>query len=248
MIVATILAFLFFAAGPAPALPQPSAPPRGPLEVEAWAPSEDTGTMHYAKRLTIRWGDAEPLVLGADDENAEDTDEMVPYPGPSFLLSGNRALLVAWDSPGGGMEDMHALLVERRGSKLEVTDHLVLQSDRPSSALLIRREGPRLRIGIFRPERIVQDEDGWFLTSRAGSIHMPQLRRLRWVSREPAPSGRDGDFDYVYQSGDEKVERPKDVAWIEIGASGFRLPSAKPAAARGRRRNRNPVGRPGGKG
>lgn len=246
MILAAIPAVLFLAAAPAPPQPQPSAPPRGPLEVEAWAPSEDTGTMHYAKRLMIRWGDAEPLVLGAADENAEDTDEMVPYPGPSFLLSGNRALLVAWDSPGGGMEDMHALLVERHGSKLEVTDHLVLQSDRPSAALLIRREGPRLRIGIFRPDKIVGDEDEWFLTSRAGSIHMPQLRRLRWVSREPAPSGRDGDFDYVYQSGDEKVERPKDVAWIEIGASGFRLPSAKPAP--GRRRNLKPVGRTGGKG
>ncbi len=203
--------------------PAPTPPPRptGPLAVTADFPSEDTGTMHFASRLTIRWGDAEPLTLGADAGDAEeDAAATIMVPGPSFQLSQDRALLLGWSSTGAGMQEMQALLIERTGSKLSIVDRLDLQSDRPSSALLVRQDPGGLRIGIFRPEKIVFDEDGWFLSCGGASLDMAALRRLPYD-----PRGRSSS-DFLYESMSPPSPMPRDVAWIEIGPRGFRLPAA----------------------
>ena len=40
-----------------------------PLKVEVVHPSESTVNWHYVDRLTISWGDAEPLVIETDVED-----------------------------------------------------------------------------------------------------------------------------------------------------------------------------------
>jgi hypothetical protein len=198
---------------------QASLPP-GPLEVHAETPAESTGTMHYASRVTIRWkdSDAEPIVLGAD-EDEPDLPVGLLIPGPNYAIAGNRALLLGWSSVGAGLQEIQALLIEKTSARLAIVDELHLQTDRASSAILVRRDGRRWRLGIFRPEKIVFDEGSWFLTCRAGSLDMGQIRRLSYVARDRA------DAELVYPSGTPPAPQPREVAWIEIGVKGYRLPT-----------------------
>jgi hypothetical protein len=214
-LLAAAIAWLGASARPTP--PPPLTP--GPLLISADMPTEATGTMHSARGVTLRWGDAEPLLLTQDETEDElDPAGSVIIPDRQFLLGPDRVLLFGWSSAGSGMGTIHALLIQRENRTLTVVDTLAYTTDRPSSALLLRRRGAAFQLGVFRPPELVHNEQEWTIGCRAGHLEMAGIRRLPYVAQAAAPG-----VDFLY-SGPGRPELTKDVAWLKIEAAGFRLP------------------------
>src|SRR3981189_1560788 len=78
------------------------------LKVEAAAPVPgSSGTMHFVDELRLSVGSSAPLIL-----KPEPGGKLIPVPGPQYRIDDSHILLLGWSSYGGGMQTIHALLVQ----------------------------------------------------------------------------------------------------------------------------------------
>lgn len=185
------------------------------LHVEATYPEEPTGTMHFAATVTLSIGTARPLRVPGS---------LPPIPGPTFPLSDGRFVLLGWSSPGAGMQSMHALLVGVRAGTVTLFDQLISFTDRPHAALLVRKEGGSVLIGVPEPpSTFLHDEEGWSLQYGLSRTHRLLIGSVRRLPFEPVGSGGE---DVFYAPPTNATPRTARVAWFHVTRTGFAVASA----------------------
>ena len=93
--------------------------------------TEDTGTMHYADRVVVRWGQARPLVIETDVEGGS----LAPLFGRVVPLPHDRVALIGASSWGGGEWTQHAWVIERDRGAVRVVEATEATAKRGEQAL-----------------------------------------------------------------------------------------------------------------
>ena len=119
------------------------------LKVETAA--QGTGTMHYADELRLSAGASAALVLKTDPGGGK----LIPVPGPQYPVDDTHVLLLGWSSYGGGMQTVHALLLQVEDGAVTLQRELTLSAmARNASPLIVRRDGPnKFALGYRRAGR-----------------------------------------------------------------------------------------------
>jgi hypothetical protein len=191
------------------------------LEVAARFPEGSTGTMHFAEALTLKIGDAKPLVFESD---------FLPIPGPHFRLGPSRFILLGWSSSGAGMQSIHVLSLGVQNGAVTLIGALELSTDRLNSGLWVHfKSSPAIKLGLPEPPlNFVHSEDEWFLRYGKEDQDLLDLQGLRSLVFEHVTPGPE---DFFYSPPFNRSPFPSRVAWIPVASSGlFILPSFRPRA------------------
>jgi hypothetical protein len=193
------------------------------LKVEAAAPVPgSSGTMHFVDELRLSVGSSAPLIL-----KPEPGGKLIPVPGPQYRIDDSHILLLGWSSYGGGMQTIHALLVQVDSGNVTLQRELTLTAARTASALIVRRDGPsEIRLGIGEPAARMLSERDWLLVFGPNSdqrLDMAQIRKLSFAAEAKR------EADTLYAPPFQNARFPARVAWLSVSASGF-----APMAAGGR--------------
>jgi len=196
---------------------------RQALTVEVALPECDTGTMHYAERVEIGGGGRRPLVLRTDVEKGVSA----PLIDRQIELDATRHLLLGWSSRGGGMQTIHALLVERGPAAFVLRDHLRITTGRGSAGVLVVNRGAEVRIGIPEPPREVHNPEGWRLAFAGRELDLKAMRALPF-SGGAHPRGRASSYCPPFGEIGRHVPPTARIAWFAVGRSGFVRPESRP--------------------
>jgi hypothetical protein len=188
------------------------------LKVEAAAPAPgSSGTMHFVDELRLSAGSSAPLVLKSEPAGGK----LIPVPGPQYRIDDSHILLLGWSSYGGGMQTIHALLVQVDNGNVTLQHELMLTAARTASALIVRRDGPNdIRLGVGEPATRMPSETDWLLVFGPDSdqrLDMAQIRKLAFAA-EPKR-----EADTLYAPPFQNTRFPARVAWLSVSAGGFAL-------------------------
>jgi hypothetical protein len=125
------LVFTFGCTAHAPAPPANSTPRAPDVVLDVVSSNEDTGTMHYAERVVVRWGDALPLVVETDVERGT----LAPLFGRVVPLANDRVALIGSSSWGGGEWTQHAWVIARERGAVRVVEATDASAPRGERAL-----------------------------------------------------------------------------------------------------------------
>jgi hypothetical protein len=185
------------------------------LKVEAAAPVPgSSGTMHFVHELRLSVGSSAPLIL-----KPEPGGKLIPVPGPQYRIDDSHILLLGWSSYGGGMQTIHALLVQVDNGTVTLQRELMLTAARTASALIVRRDGlSEIRLGVGEPAGRLLSERDWLLVFGPNSdqrLDMAQIRKLSFAAEAKR------DADTLYAPPFQNARFPARVAWLSVSASGF---------------------------
>jgi hypothetical protein len=185
------------------------------LKVEAAAPVPgSSGTMHFVDELRLSVGSSAPLIL-----KPEPGGKLIPVPGPQYRIDDSHILLLGWSSYGGGMQTIHALLVQVDNGTVTLQRELMLTAARTASALIVRRDGlSEIRLGVGEPAGRLLSERDWLLVFGPNSdqrLDMAQIRKLSFAAEAKR------DADTLYAPPFQNARFPARVAWLSVSASGF---------------------------
>ena len=187
------------------------------LQVETIMPG-GTGTMHYANELRLSAHASATLALKTDPGG-----KLIPVPGPQYPIDDTHVLLLGWSSYGGGMQTVHAMLVQVADGAVRLQRELMLSAARMAAPLIIRRNGPNeLLLGIGEPGARLFNEGDWLLTFGPDSdqrLNIAQIRKLRFVAEVKR------EADMLYAPPVQNTRFPPRVAWLSVNACGFALPA-----------------------
>ena len=186
-----------------------------PLKVEAISPGDRTGTMHFSEELRLTVGDSAGLTL----RTSVATGKLIPIPGPQYRVDASHVLLLGWSSYGGGMQTVHAMLVEVENGSVKLHRELALTAERGFASLIVRRNGANeILLGIGEPSSRMFDEHDWLLVLGPAAeerLDIARIRKLPFVGDEK----RADDVFYALPSGNTPF--PRRIAWFSVSASGF---------------------------
>jgi hypothetical protein len=191
-----------------------------PLPTVTVAAAKDTGTMHYAERVTIADATGTPLVLTLPDDAIEKGKELLPLFSSRILRAGsNRFVIIGWSSTGAGMQTMHAWTFRTAsGQAPAIIDRLALTTDRASAGLVIDARSDAVRIGIpWTFDGSLHDADEWKLKVGGQTKKLADVRALEFTSESGTLDTYRAPF-----AGSAFVDTR--VAWFRADASGFRRP------------------------
>ncbi|HJU40314.1 MAG TPA: hypothetical protein VJ724_12125 [Tahibacter sp.] len=189
------------------------------LRIEAQTTVQDTGTMRYVDRLSLRYGVAE-LVLASNEADGV----LRPVPGPQYPIGNEHVLLFGWSSWGGGMTTLHAMLFLADGDRLALVSALTLTGERAGTAFVARRDGAaRVLIGIAEPSAVVHEPREWALTIGAGNaLDIDAIRQLPFVDTRHRADDALYAPNRLRRSNDDPAS-PARVAWISSTPQGFTI-------------------------
>jgi hypothetical protein len=185
------------------------------LKVEVAVPVPGgSGTMHFVDELRLSVGSSAPLIL-----KSEPGGKLIPIPGPQYRIDDTHILLLGWSSYGGGMQTIHALLVQVDNGTVTLQRELMLTAARTASALIVRRDGlSEIRLGVGEPAGRLLSERDWLLVFGPNSdqrLDMAQIRKLSFAAEAKR------DADTLYAPPFQNARFPARVAWLSVSASGF---------------------------
>jgi hypothetical protein len=185
------------------------------LKVEVTAPAPGSaGTMHFVDELRLSVDGSALLVL-----KSEPGGKLIPIPGPQYQIDGTHVLLLGWSSYGGGMQTIHALLVQVENGHLTLQRELSLTTARTASALIVRRDGPNeIRLGVGEPAGRLLDENDWLLAFGPDGdqrLDIAQIRKLGFAAETKR------EADTLYAPPFQNAGFPARVAWLSVSAGGF---------------------------
>jgi hypothetical protein len=185
------------------------------LKVEAAAPAPgSTGTMHFVDELRLSAGHSAPLILKSDPSGT-----LIPIPGPQYQIDDSHVVLLGWSSYGGGMQTIHALLVQVENNRVTLQRELTLTTARTASVLIVRRDDPNeIRLGVGEPAGRLPDEDDWLLVFGPDSdqrLNIAQIRKLAFATEAKR------EADALYAPPLQNARFPARVAWLSVSAGGF---------------------------
>jgi hypothetical protein len=185
------------------------------LKVEAAAPVPgSSGTMHFVDELRLSVGSSAPLIL-----KPEPGGKLIPVPGPQYRIDDSHILLLGWSSYGGGMQTIHALLVQVDNGTVTLQRELMLTAARTASALIVRRDGlSEIRLGVGEPAGRLLSERDWLLVFGPNSdqrLDMAQIRKLSFAAEAKR------EADTLYAPPFQNARFPARVTWLSVSASGF---------------------------
>jgi hypothetical protein len=186
------------------------------LKIEAAAPAPgSSGTMHFVNELRLSAGSSAPLILKSEPAGGK----LIPIPGPQYRIDDSHVLLLGWSSYGGGMQTIHALLVQVDNGNVTLQRELTLTAARTASALIVRRDGPNdIRLGVGEPAARMSNETDWLLVFGPDSdqrLDMAQIRKLAFA----AEAKREADI--LYAPPFQNARFPVRVAWLSVSARRF---------------------------
>jgi hypothetical protein len=183
------------------------------LKVESLAPT-GTGTTHYAVEMRLSTARSEPLVL-----KTQPGSKLIPVPGPQYPIDDSHVLLLGWSSYGGGMQTLHALLVQVENGSVKLQRELTLTAARMASPLIVRRDGLNgLLLGVGEPGPRLFNEGDWLLVLGPGKedqLNIGAIRKLAFVSEAKR------DADELYAPPFQNARFPARVTWLSVSANGF---------------------------
>jgi len=185
------------------------------LMVEAAAPVPgSSGTMHFVDELRLSVGSSAPLIL-----KPEPGGKLIPVPGPQYRIDDSHILLLGWSSYGGGMQTIHALLVQVDNGTVTLQRELMLTAARTASALIVRRDGlSEIRLGVGEPAGRLLSERDWLLVFGPNSdqrLDMAQIRKLSFAAEAKR------EADTLYAPPFQNARFPARLTWLSVSASGF---------------------------
>jgi hypothetical protein len=186
------------------------------LKVEAAAPVPgSSGTMHFVDELRLSVGSSAPLILKSESASGK----LIPVPGPQYRIDDSHILLLGWSSYGGGMQTIHALLVQVDNGTVTLQRELMLTAARTASALIVRRDGlSEIRLGVGEPTIRMLSERDWLLVFGPDSdqrLDIAQIRKLAFAAEAKR------EADTLYAPPFQNARFPARVTWLSVSASGF---------------------------
>ena len=183
------------------------------LKVESLAPT-GTGTTHYAVEMRLSTGASEPLIL-----RTQPGGKLIPVPGPQYPIDDSHVLLLGWSSYGGGMQTLHALLVQVDNSGVKLQRELTLTAARMASPLIVRRDEPNgLLLGVGEPGPRLFNEGDWSLVlgpTKEDHLDIGRIRKLAFVTEAKR------EADELYAPPFQNAGFPARVTWLSVSAGGF---------------------------
>ena len=183
------------------------------LKVEVAAPAPgSSGTMRFVDELRLSVGASAPLALKTDPGT-----KLVPIPGPQYRIDDTHILLLGWSSYGGGMQTIHALLVQVENDRVTLQRELTLTTARTASVLIVRRDGPN-EIGVGRPAGRLHDENDWLLVfgpAKDQRLNITQIRKFAFAAEAKR------EADTLYAPPFQNAHFPARITWLSVSASGF---------------------------
>jgi hypothetical protein len=185
------------------------------LKVEVAVPVPGgSGTMHFVDELRLSVGSSAPLIL-----KSEPGGKLIPIPGPQYRIDDTHILLLGWSSYGGGMQTIHALLVQVDNGTVTLQRELMLTAARTASALIVRRDGlSDIRLGVGEPAARMLSERDWLLVFGPNSdqrLDIAQIRKLAFAAQAKR------EADTLYAPPFQNARFPARVTWLSVSASGF---------------------------
>ncbi len=141
-------------------------------------PKSDTGTMHYAERVEIRAGRGQAIVLKTDVEKGV----LAPLIEKQVGAGPKHTLLLGWTSWGGGMQTIHALLVERTDAGVVLHDQLAVTTGRRSAGVFVATKGAEPRIGIPEPRKGIHRPSDWKISFGGKTLDLKAIRALPYAA------------------------------------------------------------------
>jgi len=188
--------------------------PTPPLRIETVSPT-GTGTMHYADELRLGAGDSAVLALKTDVARGK----LIPLPGPQYDIDDTHVLLLGWSSYGGGMQTLHAMLLQVGNGGVKLHRELTLTAARMAAPLIVRRNGPgQFLLGIGEPGGRLLNEHDWLLVlgpTAEERLDIAQIRKLVFVAEQKR------EADVLYAPPVQNARFPARVAWLSVSANGF---------------------------
>jgi len=186
------------------------------LKVEAAVPAPgSTGTMHFVDELRLSVGSSAPLILKSEPASGK----LIPIPGPQYRIDDSHVLLLGWSSCGGGMQTIHALLVQLNNGKLALQRELTLTTARTASLLIVRHDGPNeIHLGVGEPAARMLSDGDWLLAFGPDNdqrLDIAQIRKLAFAARQKR------EADTLYAPPFQNARFPARVAWLSVSADGF---------------------------
>ena len=173
--------------------------------------------MHFVDELRLSAGASAPLVLKTDPGG-----KLIPIPGPQFQVDDTHMLLLGWSSYGGGMQTIHALLVQVDNGNVTLQRELMLTAARTASALIVRRDGPnQIRLGIGEPAARMLSERDWLLVFGPDSdqrLDIAQIRSTRIVAIFRNRAGRSDTAARPVQAANHKTLKNGKIAPVNYGS------------------------------
>ena len=186
-----------------------------PLKVEAISPGDRTGTMHFSEQLRLSVGDSAGLTLTTNVA----TGKLIPIPGPQYRVDASHVLLLGWSSHGGGMQTVHAMLIQVENGSVKLHRELALTAGRALASLIVRHNGSNeILLGIGEPGSRMFGEHDWLLVlgpTAKERLDIEGIRQLPFAGDEK----RAGDVFYAPPSGNTPF--PRRIAWFSVSGSGF---------------------------
>jgi hypothetical protein len=160
-------------------------------------------------------GSSAPLILKSEPAGGK----LIPIPGPQYRIDDSHVLLLGWSSYGGGMQTIHALLVQVDNGNVTLQRELTLTAARTASALIVRRDGPNdIRLGVGEPAARMSNETDWLLVFGPDSdqrLDMAQIRKLAFAAEAKR------EADTLYAPPFQNARFPVRVAWLSVSARRF---------------------------
>lgn len=182
------------------------------LQVRSTFSGDETGTMHYAERVTLRVGTGAPVELVSDIE----ASTLAPIVQQAHDLGG-AFLVLGWASWGGGAQTNSALIVDARGCDgLRLVERLDAVSSRARAGLLVGAGGAAVGVPLY-PEAEAAE---FVLTVGQRRLSMADLRALPATRADAAawyapPGG----------AGMQRAPSGIDGVWFMAAVDGFHAPS-----------------------
>jgi hypothetical protein len=187
-----------------------------PLKVEVTAAAAgSSGTMHFVDELRLSVGSSAPLILKSEPASGK----LIPVPGPQYPIDDSHVLLLGWSSYGGGIQTIHALLVQVDNGNVTLQRELMLTAARTASTLIVRRDGPNeIRLGVAEPAARMLSERDWLLVFGPDSDQRLDLAQIRKLAFGPEAKR---EADTLYAPPFQNARFPQRGTWLSVNASGF---------------------------
>ena len=182
------------------------------LRIETEFPADDTGTMHYAKRVKFS---AENAVLKIETD--VEAGCLAPIVVRHLQVAKDTWLIIGWTSSGGGMETYYAWLLRTHGKQIKIEDRLDYTCERAQLGLLLRQQDDEWQVGIVAPPVNPGHADEWKLGTKSGTQDMAYISKLAYIP--VAVNDKMFIRTHYFQQPNESAQR---VAWFNAGYHGFK--------------------------